>query len=883
MDEDIEKLRTFLSYSIVGGIGVIVNTLFLFLLTNFANFHYMLSSMIATEIAVITNFIGNNWYTFKNIQVNKGLAEKFASYQTISIITIFGTATLLFFFTSMLGTKYLLFWNILAIVLMFIINYILNSTITWSDKPQIKFFLAFLVFLLPLLYALSSSPQAQSIEQIEPHFATLSFQAFHGPGGFNGVIPLNHGNGNHDNNDDDNGNNGNNENGNANENTNSNENTSGNTTTNSTSPVNATDPPQNDQNNSIQQNSTQNSTDTSNPSQNTPPQNTDTPQNTTDDQDSANNDDDTDDPDNTENSNDTSQNSDTNTTLPPQNNVSIEINTTESTNTTTTNTTTLPPQENQENTTNNPDSTNTTSTNTTQENLPQNTTQPQQNTTVQPNAAAINSFSSSVPWSETDGAYLMQEIQQGTFEVELNESAHVIWKVNGEVLFEQTGAHSQFSWTPGVYWSPRAPEYHLVSQNILRVEVGDQFREARINIIDVLNPFFSSLDNGGDVFGSNATRIHVMTNSNLVSFSSISVEITTLGGEKRSYTLTPQSIGNQVDWFADLLDLPPGNNALTKITASNSDGTYMFTPEQSRGHFVNFPRPPEEEKVEEEEEIPDEKLPQIVMALFGKDIVLVNETQTLQVDIQFFDVGTQKASVAIEDPAGKLHVIPLLHIGGDEYYGSWSAEISDLIIGTYILKELRVTQLDGEKREVPAQATFYAADTNSLVRPEMKLVNILLSENTVVNGSKVNVSIDASDFFGIKKAWANVTSTNGESFILAFKRVAGDAVYGTWKSTFAVKSPDTTYSIETVTLMNGEGNISTHAISDRKVYVKALPKPKPVKNRSPTTGMVTKSWEEIARDALKMPALPSMLAFGTLLMILFGVQMAARTGKTKDW
>jgi putative flippase GtrA len=132
------KNKEFLLFALVGGFGTILNTAILYLLTAHAGLHYIFSSVVATEAAIISNFAGNNFLTFKNYDSRKKILPKFGKFQLISLLTIIGTVLVLWLLTSTLGQKYLLVWNFVAILLMFVANFALNKKFTWNSASKAK-------------------------------------------------------------------------------------------------------------------------------------------------------------------------------------------------------------------------------------------------------------------------------------------------------------------------------------------------------------------------------------------------------------------------------------------------------------------------------------------------------------------------------------------------------------------------------------------------------------------------------------------------------------------------------------------------------------------------------------------------------------------------
>ncbi|MCL7383374.1 MAG: GtrA family protein [Thaumarchaeota archaeon] len=56
----------FLKFNIVGGIGILVNMAAYIVLKDWLQAYYMISGALATEVAIINNFILNDLWTFRN-------------------------------------------------------------------------------------------------------------------------------------------------------------------------------------------------------------------------------------------------------------------------------------------------------------------------------------------------------------------------------------------------------------------------------------------------------------------------------------------------------------------------------------------------------------------------------------------------------------------------------------------------------------------------------------------------------------------------------------------------------------------------------------------------------------------------------------------------
>ncbi|MDO5844313.1 MAG: glycosyltransferase family 2 protein [Methanocorpusculum sp.] len=121
-----------LKFGIVGLSGIFVNTAVLFAFTEWAHLYYLISSFFAIEASIITNFILNDFWTFKGGSNNKFSRKwkRFLSYQVISICGTLINMGVLFIFTDLVGLWYIAA-NIIGILVAFIWNFFVNRNVTW--------------------------------------------------------------------------------------------------------------------------------------------------------------------------------------------------------------------------------------------------------------------------------------------------------------------------------------------------------------------------------------------------------------------------------------------------------------------------------------------------------------------------------------------------------------------------------------------------------------------------------------------------------------------------------------------------------------------------------------------------------------------------------
>lgn len=127
-------------FAAVGLSGLFLNEILLLILTEFAGLYFILSGIIAVEISILTNFILNETWTFRDRNKGESAWKRLGKYNMISFGGLLINVVLLFSFTVFLGIYYLIS-NVIAIIVVFSWNYLINLKFTWQyEKPAQTFF-----------------------------------------------------------------------------------------------------------------------------------------------------------------------------------------------------------------------------------------------------------------------------------------------------------------------------------------------------------------------------------------------------------------------------------------------------------------------------------------------------------------------------------------------------------------------------------------------------------------------------------------------------------------------------------------------------------------------------------------------------------------------
>ncbi len=122
-----------LKFAVVGGSGVLVNMGVLYLLTHYARIHYMVSSIFAIELSILTNFLLNNYWTWRD-RMGKSLFRKLLQYHiSVGVSAVLANWLLLVFLTEVAGIYYLIS-NLIGIGVGMLFNFVLNDLWTFRHR-----------------------------------------------------------------------------------------------------------------------------------------------------------------------------------------------------------------------------------------------------------------------------------------------------------------------------------------------------------------------------------------------------------------------------------------------------------------------------------------------------------------------------------------------------------------------------------------------------------------------------------------------------------------------------------------------------------------------------------------------------------------------------
>jgi hypothetical protein len=458
------------------------------------------------------------------------------------------------------------------------------------------------------------------------------------------------------------------------------------------------------------------------------------------------------------------------------------------------------------------------------------------------NQTQIINYSTSLPILA--GGYHMFAGENSSFFVELGSSGTVSWKVDGQTIKSTSGIMHNFNWTPSILYTLPAKQKSVQ----VTATAGNSSVSWDIDVEYIINPYLEG--------SSDNVLITVFTNKNHSDFSAVTAYMQHRTGTITQVNLTKTYENSQEAQWRSQFRASPGNNYLIIVEAHDNQTITSFELGTQRAYYVNVPR--DDPPTSPSPRIVPSGRPELVYAIFMKDVLSQNDTQTIIVDAKNFRGGVSHVEASIEQPDGQLIKLPLSLVDGNKEYGTWSADFAADLPGEYTLRVVHMRGAGNPVEVQPEGISFYVYGQGEDY--ELSVIHAVLDKNRVNLGNIVRLAVDARDNVGLTEVNALIRSTSDEEFILPLRLVEGTPTYGTWQATFQVTQPDTTYSVVSLQLSNGQ-RTRTVSLNERSVYVN------PVPGLNPITGSVLSGQQTTLKDVLQKPLVPTLIGFGMMLVI----------------
>jgi dolichol-phosphate mannosyltransferase len=128
--------RRFVRFGLVGGSGVVVNNALLLVLVELAGVPAIAAAVVATECAIVTNFLLNDRWTFADVRdAGRSWPRRFVSYNLLTLGGLVLSVGALALLHGLAGVHYLVA-NLAGIGIGTLWNYGSNHQWTWARRAD---------------------------------------------------------------------------------------------------------------------------------------------------------------------------------------------------------------------------------------------------------------------------------------------------------------------------------------------------------------------------------------------------------------------------------------------------------------------------------------------------------------------------------------------------------------------------------------------------------------------------------------------------------------------------------------------------------------------------------------------------------------------------
>lgn len=131
------ELKRMVKFAMVGGTGMGVNMGLLFLLTDKLGLLYVISAIFSWETSILSMFTLHELWTFRDSRLSgaSNIFRRVVRFNAIRLASLAMNLAILSCLTELLGIYYLVS-ALIAIVIVFIWNYLASSNLVWEKQPR---------------------------------------------------------------------------------------------------------------------------------------------------------------------------------------------------------------------------------------------------------------------------------------------------------------------------------------------------------------------------------------------------------------------------------------------------------------------------------------------------------------------------------------------------------------------------------------------------------------------------------------------------------------------------------------------------------------------------------------------------------------------------
>src|SRR4029078_12400792 len=122
-------------FALVGIIGIVVNQVALYALTDGLGIYYIWSAILASQLSTLNNFLLTELWVFRDRDHRSHVLYRYLVFNLLNIATLVIRVPVLFVLTDLLGVHYLIS-NLVAIGLTFGVRYVVADNWIWAGRDR---------------------------------------------------------------------------------------------------------------------------------------------------------------------------------------------------------------------------------------------------------------------------------------------------------------------------------------------------------------------------------------------------------------------------------------------------------------------------------------------------------------------------------------------------------------------------------------------------------------------------------------------------------------------------------------------------------------------------------------------------------------------------
>ncbi len=128
--------KRFIKFSIVGAVGMVIGLGTLYIFVEFANLGYYLSWFLATILNTLSNYIGNSFFTWREVKTKsqKEETKRLILYYILTFLAL-GINYLTYYILLKMQVYYI-YAALAGVVVATGLNFTFNNWIIWKEKSK---------------------------------------------------------------------------------------------------------------------------------------------------------------------------------------------------------------------------------------------------------------------------------------------------------------------------------------------------------------------------------------------------------------------------------------------------------------------------------------------------------------------------------------------------------------------------------------------------------------------------------------------------------------------------------------------------------------------------------------------------------------------------